>query len=305
MRTRRMIMAMAAAVLLLAAGCSGDDAEGGGAVKTPEGGWPQPENGQLTDKMCGLLTAEDYAEFKHKLLLPFEPQGADKPSSNWASCSSPPADTISLNWQPTAESAKIWYASSLAGRRFQVTSDNRDTILTEGLVTGADESWLDYWVTSGESDKRKDYELNLRRGSLLVGLVLSGVDTAEEPDPQGTLVALADRVLQRIGDVGKTDTGQTPMLQLEVTGKGKAETIQYSVPDRKVVTLKNVKLPWKKDVPLADHGRQMQSISINARTPFTNGLPVPVGCRVLADGKILAEEFQVTGFAPCQAHLPQ
>ncbi|MGN9913839.1 hypothetical protein ACTMTJ_40525 [Phytohabitans sp. LJ34] len=306
MRTRRTSIAMAAAVvvLLAAASCAGGDEEtGGGSVEPPAGGWPQPENGQLTAKMCGLLTRADYEQFDHRQLLDLEPLTSQKESTNSVSCSAPPADMLGLTLQPTAESAKVWYQSSLAGRKSQVISHKRDTVLVENLVTGADESWLDFWVDSGNDDKLKDYELKVRRGALVVTLVLSGIDETKEKDPKGTLVALADRVLQRVGDLGKTDTGVTPMLRLEVNGKGKAGQIVYSVPDRDVKTLTDVKLPWKVDLPLADHGEQLQNFSLNAHTPITRGLPVGISCRILVDGKILSQE-QNFGFAGCLGHLP-
>ncbi|MEV6490470.1 hypothetical protein AB0M20_17855 [Actinoplanes sp. NPDC051633] len=296
---------MAAAVLLMAAGCSGgDEGSGGGSAKPPAGGWPQPENGQITAKMCGLLTEADYAEFGHKLLLDLEASTASKATSNGIYCSAPPADQLTLSLQPTAEAAEIYYQGVLASRKFQVVSDKRDTILVENLVTGADSSWLDYWVDSGEDDATKDYELVVRRGSLMLSLVLSGVDEAKEKDPKGTLVALADRVLQRVGELGKTDTGVTRMLHLEVNGKGKARQIQYSVPDRPVKTLENVKLPWKADLPLADHGDNLQNLSLNAHTPISRGLPVQIACRIQVDDKIVSEEGDF-GFAGCLSHVPK
>jgi Mycobacterium membrane protein len=301
MRTRRTLLAIAAAVLLVAAGCSDGS---GGSVEPPTGGWPQPENGQITAKMCGLLTRADYEQFNHRLLLDLEPQGGEKGFTNGVSCSAPPADTLALALQPTAESAKIWYQGSLAGRKFQVISSKRDTVLVENLVAGADESWLDFWVDSGHDDKLKDYELQARRGALVMTLVLSGVDEAKEKDPKGTLVALADRVLQRVGDLGKTDTGATPMLHLEVNGNGKAGQIQYSVPDRESKTLNDVDLPWKIDLPLADHGKQLQTISLNAQSPITPGVPIRISCRILVDGKIINEK-QDFGVAGCLGNLPR
>ena len=307
MRTRRLLTALSAAVLLTAAGCSGDGGEsGGGGVEAPAGGWPQPQNGQLTDKMCGLITKADYEEFNHRQLLDLEPESAYKASSNGFSCGAPPADQLAMTLQPTVESAKVYYAGSLASRKFQVTSDKRATMLTEGVVTGADESWLDYWVNSGPDEKYQDYELEFRRGSLVVSLVLSGVDDAEakKNDPQGTLVALADRVLQRVGDLGKTDAGVTPRLHLEVFGKGKADVIQYSAPDYGSKTLKKVKLPWKTDLPLADRGDNMQQFSLSAQSPIAAGIPPSLACRILRDDKILANE-QNFGFASCLGHFPK
>jgi len=298
MRTRRPLIAMAA-VLLVVTGCSG----GGGSAKPSTSSWPQPENGQITAKMCGLLTSEDYEQFNHRLLLDLEPQRGEKAFTNGVSCSAPPADMLTLMLQPTAESAKIWYQGSLAARKRAVISDKSDTVLVENLVTDADESWFDFWLTSGNENESQEYELQVRRGALVVALVLSSVDKTREKDPKGTLIALADRVLQRVGDLGKTDTGTTPMLHLEVNGTGTAARIDYLVPDREFQTIENVALPWKADLPLADHGEQSQSISLNATLPITSGFPTQVSCRILADDKIVSDE-QNLGFAGCLGNLP-
>lgn len=170
-------------------------------------------------------------------------------------------------------------------------------------MSGADESWLDYFLGSGRN-QNKEYQLRLRRGALIVTLVLSNIDEETQKDPQGTLVALADRVLQRVGDLGRTDTGVTPMLRLEVGGKGKAQQILYSVPDHKFATLKNVKLPWKIDLPLADRGDSLRNFMLSGQTPIArNGYPSAVSCRVVADGTVL-EQAQNIGFASCGGHLP-
>jgi hypothetical protein len=97
MRPRRMLMAVAAAVLLVASGCSDGS---GGSVEPPSGGWPQPENGQITAKMCGLLTRQDYEQFGHRLLLDLEAQGGQKNVTNGVSCSAPPADELALDCSP-------------------------------------------------------------------------------------------------------------------------------------------------------------------------------------------------------------
>src|SRR5689334_15716571 len=68
-----------------------------GAAGPPAGGWPQLENGQLTDKMCKLLTPADYKHFGHNQLLALEPQAAGaKPAGNYVSCSAPPADSLAM-----------------------------------------------------------------------------------------------------------------------------------------------------------------------------------------------------------------
>jgi hypothetical protein len=301
MRTQSTCIAVMAAVVLILSGCTGgDEGDGGGGVKPPSGGWPKPENGQITAKMCGLLTPEDYEQFHHQQLLDLSPDAGDKLATNGVSCTAPPADILSVVVQPTAEAAKIWYQGTLTGRKAEVIDDKRETVLVENLVTGVDESWLDYWVDSGSTSKYKDYQLQLRRGALVIQLVLSGV-TAEEKDPNGTLVALADRVLQRVGDLGRTGTGTTPKAHLEVKGTGRVESIQYTVPDVGSTKLENVKLPWSIDVPIADHGQQNRTLTIFGHTAAFP--PIRMSCGILVDTKILSRSEGV-GVTSCTGTLP-
>jgi len=69
-------------------------------------------------------------------------------------------------------------------------------------------------------------------------------------------------------------------------------------------TLNDVDLPWKADLPLADHGKQLQNISLNAQTPITGGIPTRISCRILVDDKTLTEK-QDFGFAGCLGNLPR
>jgi hypothetical protein len=291
-------------MVLFVAGCSFGGADTDGSVAAPAGGWPQPEGGQLTAKMCGLRTREAYIQIGHSQIVALEPGKADTMPSNAVTCSAPPADTLTLILQPTTEAATIWYRSSLSGRKKRVTDpieEKRESILTENLVSQADESWFDYWVDSGSKDKYKDYELELRRGALVVVLVLSGVDTSKEKDPKGTLVKLAERVLERVSDLGRTDSGTTPKVHLDVKGAGKATQIQYSVPDSEVTTLRDVQLPWKIDVPMADRGKQPLSISLSADTQVYP--PTQLSCAITVDAKVIQQQ-QRAGIVSCLGHLP-
>jgi hypothetical protein len=305
MRAPRPLIAAAATVLLILAGC-GDDDETGGTVKAPEGGWPQAENGRVTAKMCGLITPDDFESLRHQQIMNFEARTSPPPATNAVECEAPAADFLGLNVQPTVEAATIWHKASLAGRKQEVIDHERDTILVENVVTGADESWFDYWLDSGEDSTYKDYQLQLRRGALIVELHIGGIEATDDTDPKATLTALADRVLQRVGDLGRTDTGTTPSMHLEVLGKGKARSISYTVPDVEgVVRLDNVKLPWQKDVKIADHGQTMQVVTLNADAATAGMLvPPPIACRMLLDGKIVAEHSGQVGLAQCLGNLP-
>jgi hypothetical protein len=266
-----------------------------GAAGPPAGGWPQLQNGQLTDKMCKLLTPADYKRFGHNQLLALEAQAAGaKPAGNYVSCSAPPADSLTMTLQPTAEAAKIWYAGGLMFRRHEVEEKNRDSVLAENVVPGVDESWFDYWLDSGGDDKLKDYELRLRRGALVASLQLTGVDVSKEKDPKATLVALAKLVLERMPDVGRSDTGTTPMVHFDVKGRGKAALVQYSVPDGGTKKLENTDLPWSVDAPMADHGEQPITLSVTVQTDGQ----LPVSCAITVAGKVV-HQSQGPGFAIC------
>ncbi|MDG6103746.1 hypothetical protein Daura_24490 [Dactylosporangium aurantiacum] len=308
MRARRPLTA-AAAVLLILAGCGrlgggGGTGGAGGTVAAPEGGWPTTENGRVTAKMCGLLTRADFRSLGHRQLLDLAARTGAPPASNAVECDAPAADFLGLNVQPTAEAATIWHASSLAGRKREVLDHQRDTILVENVVAGADESWFDYWLDSGEDSEYRDYQLHLRRGALIVELHLGGIQAADAQDPKATLTTLADRVLQRVGDLGTTDTGNTPTMHLEVLGTGTARSISYIVPDVEgVVRLDNVALPWRREVRIAEHGRTLLNVTLNADSTGAR-VPPPVGCRMLLDGKLIVEDSGEYGLAQCLGTLP-
>jgi hypothetical protein len=307
MRARRSLIAVAATVLLILAGCGGGDEDtGGGSVKAPAGGWPQAENGHVTPAMCGLITTDDYKSLGHRQILDLEARTGQPPATNAVECEAAGGDFLGLNVQPTIEAATIWQRSSLAGRKQEVIDHERDTILVEDVVNGVDESWFDYWLDSGKDSEYKDYQLQLRRGALIVELNLGGVKAADDQDSQAVLTALAERVLQRVGDLGKTDTGSTPTMHLEVLGKGKATNISYVVPDvQGVVHLKNVKLPWKKDVKIADHGQTLLLVTLTTYSDTTGTLvPPPIACRMLLDGKVVGEDLGDLGLAQCSGDLP-
>jgi hypothetical protein len=285
------------------AGCTGSTAPAGGKPATkvgsgsvPAGGWPQPVNGLITPKMCGLLTDADYAAYGHQRL----PSVAANPlkSSNGVDCLYMTNDELTLRLQPTAEAAKLEYASDLKDHNDRMASDGRQEMMAKDAVAGADESWFDYW-TIGTSGSMAEHEIVARRGALIIDIVLSGLKGAKEQDPRTVLSGLAGLVLQRIPTVGRTDTGTTPEVVFKVTGSGTAKTIIYNDPsqDLKSVRLHKAHLPWTVKRPFPATG-QMAVITLSALSASPEA---PIGCTVIVNGREFAHE-QSMGFVTCLAN---
>lgn len=297
------MVSLGCALAIVLTGCKGKtnesaEAQGGGikAAGPPPGGWPQPENGRITQKMCGLLTDADYAKFGHQRLPSVsQDQGT---GSNAVTCLYMTSDELTLNLQPTAESAKIVYADDLKDHKERLASDGRQSILATNVVPGADESWFDYWTIGTEASKMPEHELRLRRGSLLVNLVLSGIKGKNEQDPRTVLSGLAALVLQRIPDVGKVDTGTTHKVTYQVTGKGRAKEIDYADPTQsKIIKAGGHPLPWKIVKPVPSLGDQQVPLTLSA---LAASPMAAIGCRISVDGKIVTEqEPRIGGFASC------
>lgn len=303
MRGDAVVRALAAGSVLLVAlsGCmlpfgSSKDKDGGGktAGGPPPGGWPQPENGRLTEKMCGLLTDADYAKYGHQRLPAEAPR---RFGANGVDCMHMTNDELTLNLQPTAESARLLFAGDLKDHKDKLAENGVQSMLAMNVVQGADESWFDRWTLSSGSGKFPEYEIKVRRGSLIVGIVLSGIHGKNEKDPKEILTGLAGLVLQRIPNVGKVDTGKTHKIHFQVLGRGRAKSISYYDPSEgKTVKLANVPLPWKADKPLASMGDQPVTLNLNA----TSSAPLaPLQCAISVDGKPIVTRDPSPGFALC------
>jgi hypothetical protein len=298
---RGAVLAAGCALLLALTACksSSESDGGGGAVSggPPAGGWPQPVNGQLTTQMCGLLTNADYAKYGHQRLpLDSEKRADDAP--NAIDCLYMTADELSLDLQPTSAGAELTFAASLKDHKQRLTEDGRPSVLARNVVSGADESWFDYWTLGSAGEKFTEYEIRVRRGSLLAGIVLSGIHGKNEKDPRTVLTGLAGLVLSRIPDVGRTDTGKLSEARFSVTGKGRARQIVYYDPaTSKSVTLTNVKLPWHVDRPVVTSGRPFVLMNLTATG---SGPMSPIGCAVSVDGTTLVEQTpRIGGTAFC------
>jgi hypothetical protein len=291
------LVALTAVLTACGTGSPGGDKGGGTtAAGPPSGGWPQPENGRLTTRMCGLLTDADYAKYGHRR-LPVVSQENAKTLPNAIDCLYTAQDDLSLSLQPTAEAARLQYSRTLADHKDRLSGEHRPSALATDVVPGADESWFDYWTLGTADSKFKEYQLSARRGALVVGIVLSGLKGDHEQDPRTVLSGLAGLVLQRIPDVGRTDTGTTSKARFTVVGGGRAHQIIYTDPTTlKSVTLKNVKLPWHLDTPLVDTGQGSTLFNLTAQSGVPTGM---VGCSVSVGGATMVEEQPRMGVVSC------
>ncbi|WP_157610316.1 MmpS family transport accessory protein [Spirillospora albida] len=305
MRYRQAIGMVALGALLAVTGCTGGGSQDGGdtEAKPPPGGWPQPENGKLTPEMCGLLTDADYRKYGHNRLSS-EPGRRSTNSANGIECTWTGGDYLTLDLQATAEDAKLFFRRYLDEHRERLRSDGRPTIIAQNVVPGADESWFDYWTIGSDPGERfVEHELAARRGALTVRLVLSGIKGDKEKDPRTVLSGLAALVLQRLPDVGTKDTGTRHQVRYEITGRpGTAKMITYLDPvDTKSVTLRNVKLPWKKEFPVpAPQGGAPTPLSLTA-TGDTSTITTVLSCRIVVDGQESASNTSPFS-ALCQAN---
>jgi hypothetical protein len=290
-------LVLTAVLTACGSGSPGGDKGGGGNGGPPKGGWPQPVNGQLTPQMCGLLTDDDYAKYGHERLPVISQKRVDN-APNAIDCLYTTSDELDLSLQPTAEAAKVQYAAGLKDHKERLSENSRPTILATNVVQGADESWFDYWTLGTADAKFKEYEISVRRGSLVVGIVLSGIKGEHEKDPRTVLTGLAGLVLQRIPNVGRADTGKTHKAEFVVAGAGRAKQIVFNDPTSgEVTTLKNVKLPWHVEKPLINTGQAQIMLNLTAvsSTPMA-----AIGCNISVDGQtVVQEQPKIGGFANC------
>jgi hypothetical protein len=301
----RTALTHAAVLLTVLAGC-GLGGNGGGTSGDkdgpPAGGWPQPDNGRVTDAMCQLLRPGDWRRAGHPLLIDMElePQksGADM-GGNHLWCLSTPANSLKFELQPTAEAGKIYYGMLLADRKDRVASGDSDSMLEENLVEGVDESWFDFGLGVKRHQQLKDYQLTFRQGALVVTIELGAVDDSKEKDPRGTLAKLARLVWERLPDVGRTDTGITPSVHFAVTGTGKAD-ITYTKPQGGSEDLKDATLPWEIQLPTADLGKAQQGFNLSATQKPSPDKPygTAVNCQIAVNGVTVANQ-KGPGFAIC------
>lgn len=286
-RARRRAALLLAAVSLVAtvAGCSGhksggSQSEAGGP---PPGGWPQADNGNLTKEMCGLLTSADYHKYGHQLL---DLVSSESDPANALNCLYMLGDELSLSLQPTAEAAKLVFADRTARHPDKLKESGYTSERVDNPVATADESWIDVSDLSAGTDKA--YMLEARRGALLVTITLGGLKDKKAADPKDALAGLGALVLERVPDLGKTDTGSTHTVKFEVVGTGKVTEVSYGDPNTgETVEAKNVTLPWSVEVPFAVvHAKDYVSFTLTASS---SNYSQPLGCRITVDGKVVEQ----------------
>lgn len=294
------MVALSLATVVALAGCTGGKGDGGdgdAVAKPPAGGWPQPEEGMLTPKMCGLLVEADYKSVGHKTYGPLEAV-KEKQSSNYVSCVGDMGEWLTLDLQPTAESAKVSYDRGLESRKSSAIIEKQETILAQDLLQGADQSWFDYGPAPTGSTPG-DYQLHFRRGALVAWIQLNPAPGDSVSDPKAAVQRLAGLVLERLPEVGKTDGGTTPKVRFEVKGTGQASAISYITQDHRSVTLKDVQLPWSLELAMSDHGDNEVHFNLSANTRIP-GMPTAVTCSISIRGTLVKQESELS-FAICDA----
>lgn len=285
------------------AGCGGGGGEEHAAASHPANNaaapavdWPQPVNGQMTEKMCDLLTNADYAKYGHEL-MPRDSAKRFADGRNGVDCLYMLGDSLDISVQPSAKGAALTYASDLREHKQRLSGDHRQTMLAEGVLPGADQSWFDFWTLSGNGE----HELEARRGSLIVDLVLGSTKGAHEQDPKTVLTGLAGLIFQRVPNVGRTDTGSTHKARYQITGHGTLRQITYNDPvTLKTITLTHVKAPWHKDFELPSRGNTPTSMYLTG-VPSTPMSP-PLACRVTVDGKTIVSQPPGNAGANCSGY---
>jgi hypothetical protein len=296
---RRVVLAFLVALALASAGC--DSVAGSAAGSEPTGGWPQPAGQRITSDMCGLLTKADYTRLGHVRQPSMWGTVAGKDNS--LDCQYRSNDELTLSLQPTAEFAKYVFATGLQEHKDGLTQADRPSALVSDVVGPADESWFDR--TLGSTDATPEpHELRLRRGALIVGIVLGGVRGKKEKDPRGVLTDLADLVLRRLPHVGAKDTATTHEIEYAVAGSGTAATLDWEdyTGLQHAGFLSHARLPWLRTIPMAfPAGTSPDRLSLTVRASSSNK---KVSCLIVVDDVPVASDGPGKGFADCESTFP-
>lgn len=284
------------ACLLALAGCfgGGHSSGGGSAGGPPKGGWPQAENGELVEAMCGLLTDADFTKVKLEAPIP-DTQETD--AANSLFCGYLLGDSFDMYLQPNADSAKIVFARDVASNLDYLKESDSDFTSSPvtGTVTGADESNVDYDHLG--IPEYPQLQVVARRGALVVQISSQIDKNANLDDSRKALSTLAGLVLERVPDLGATDTGTTHKITYVVTGTGTADInyIEFATGESKELT--GVTLPWKVDDPFAiTTAKDIIPLNVNASTKAFDKY---VGCQILVDGKEVTTQAPSSGLAFC------
>jgi hypothetical protein len=285
------VFAVLLAAALAAGGC-GTPASPAAAPKSggssPVQGWPQGASGVLDEKMCPILTADDFAKYDRVATDKVE-AGKLSTGGNGVVCNYALDDTLTLELAANHTDATLTYAARTADVKGGTTP-------VTGLVKGAQASWYhqDARDTSGNPG---DSELVAMRGALIVEIHLQGwYPGGKNNDLKAISAGLAGLVFERAPDLGKTaDTasGAPPAAAhtviYRVKGIGSIQSITYVEPiGLKFQTVKNVKAPWLLNLPLAGSqvGQQvMLNLTANSADPNAQ-----LACEIQIDDKVVAHE---------------
>lgn len=272
----------------------------------PAGGWPQPAGNLVNTKMCGLLTKADYAKLGHVRRPSMSSTVNDH--TNTLDCSYQSVDAMSLTLKPTAEAARAYFAADLADHKQQLASDHRSSVLAKDVVALADESWFDYWTAGTEDRGPVAHEIRVRRGALVLSIILNGVRGKKEGDPRNVLSELADLVLRRLPHAGTKDTGTNHKVQYEVIGLGRATSIWWEdftgVNVEGNSSVENTRIPWIRTVSMATAaGTTPNQAMVHVETASKK---TKVGCLILVDGvPIAGERPKAGGVVECTGDIPE
>jgi hypothetical protein len=297
---RRVVLAFLVSLALVGcdpvAGSSGSSGD-----EPPPGGWPQPAGERLTSAMCGLLTKADYARLGHVRQPSMWGTVASK--SNSLDCQYRSNDELTLTLLPTAEYATYVFATDLQAHKDGLAKAHRTPALAGDVVGPADESWFDRGLGSTDATP-EPHEIRVRRGGLIVGIVLSGVRGKTEKDPRSELTELANLVLRRLPHVGAKDTATTHKIEYEVVGSGRAATLEWE--DYTDVQhggiLSKPRLPWLRTISVAaapDTVPSPLSLHVRASSPGKK-----VGCMITVDGTPVAADGMRKHVADCESAFP-
>jgi hypothetical protein len=159
-----------------------------GAAGAPQGGWPQGDNGVLDEKMCAILTHEDFQKFH---MITGKPEASDFAPENkriGVSCNYSLDDTLDLALFPTPAAAQALYGkfSGFKGA-------------TAATVTGADES-----IFGPDPSLQGAYRFASHRGKLFIYVNLSPTVNHLSLDQARTAaVGMAEAVLSRAPNLGR------------------------------------------------------------------------------------------------------
>jgi hypothetical protein len=295
--TRVFFVLLIAATAVVTGACDkAAPAASGAAPKSaasPAGGWPQAADGVVDEKMCAIVTADDFATF-HRVATDKVETDKLAGGGNGIVCNYALDDTVTLELAGDQTDAGLTYAASLAGYRKQ--AKNGGSTVVSGLVKGATDSWYDQ-EPKDSAGNPGDSRLVARRGALIVEIHLQGFyPGGKGSDPKATSAGLAALVFERapkLGQSADTASGAAPAgahtVVYRIAGAGPIAGVTYDEPiGLKFQTVHNVRAPWTLALPLAaaQLGQPVE-LSLTANSTDPNAM---LACQVEIDGKVVTHE---------------